>query len=100
MRKIRDVLRLKEVGFSQRQIAGSLACARSTVGDTLSRASASALTCEEAQGLDEAALQARLEGRVGELRGQRPGEVRGPEAPYGLRDRGAGGAAGAADLAV
>ena len=40
MRKIRDVLRLKEAGFAQRQIAGSLACARSTVGDTLSRAAA------------------------------------------------------------
>ena len=40
MRKIRDVLRLKEAGFSQRQIAESLACARSTVGDTLSRAAA------------------------------------------------------------
>ena len=53
-----DVLRLKEAGFSQRQIAGSLACARSTVGDTLSRAAASALTFEEARELDEAALQA------------------------------------------
>ena len=39
-RKIMDALRLKEAGFSQRQIAGSLACARSTVRDTLSRAAA------------------------------------------------------------
>ena len=60
MRKIMDVLRLKEAGFSQRQIAESLACARSTVGDTLSRAAATTLTYEEAQELDEAALQARL----------------------------------------
>ena len=60
VRKIMDVLRLKEAGFSQRQIAESLACARSTVGDTLSRAAATTLTYEEAQGLDEAALQARL----------------------------------------
>jgi len=59
-RKIMDVLRLKEAGFSQRQIAESLARARSTVGDTLSRAAASTLTYEEAQELDEAALQARL----------------------------------------
>ena len=57
-RKIMDVLRLKESGFSQRQIAESLACARSTVGDTLSRAAATTLTCEEAQGLDKAALEA------------------------------------------
>ena len=60
MRKIMDVLRLKEAGFSQRQIAESLACARSTVGVTLSRAAATTLTCEGGQELDEAALQARL----------------------------------------
>jgi hypothetical protein len=46
------------------------------------------------------AVEARLEGRVGELRGQRPAEARGLEAPHGVRDRGAGHAAGAADLAV
>ena len=46
------------------------------------------------------AVEARLKGRVGELRGQRPGEARGLEAADGLRDRGAGDAAGAADLAV
>jgi len=60
VRKIMDVLRLKEAGFSQRQIAESLACARSTVGDTLSRAAATTLTYEEAQELDDAALQARV----------------------------------------
>ncbi|MCL4369146.1 MAG: IS21 family transposase [Actinobacteria bacterium] len=60
MRKITDVLRLNEAGFSQRQIAESLGCARSTVGDTLSRAHATALTYEAAQELDEAELYARL----------------------------------------
>jgi transposase len=60
VRKITDVLRLKEAGFSARQIAESLACARSTVGDTLSRASVAALTYEQAQGLSEAELYARL----------------------------------------
>jgi len=44
VRKITDVLRLKEAGFSARRIAESLTCARSTVGDTLSRASAAGLT--------------------------------------------------------
>ena len=60
VRKITDVLRLKEAGFSARQIAESLGCARSTVGDTLSRASVAALTYEEAQELSEAELYARL----------------------------------------
>jgi transposase len=54
------VLRRKEAGFSARQIAESLACARSTVGDTLSRASVAALTYEQAQGLSEADIYARL----------------------------------------
>ena len=53
-----------------------------------------------ARGLAALAVEARLEGRVGELRGQRRGEFCGLEAPYRLRDRGAGDAAGAADLAV
>jgi len=60
VRKITDVLRLNEAGFSQRQIAESLACARSTVGDTLSRADAAVLTYEAAKELDEAELHARL----------------------------------------
>lgn len=60
VRKITDVLRLNEAGFSQRQIAESLACARSTVGDTLSRAEAAVLTYEAAKELDEAELHARL----------------------------------------
>jgi transposase len=60
VRKITDVLRLKEAGFSARQIAESLACARSTVGDTLTRARAAALTYEEAQELSDAELYARL----------------------------------------
>jgi transposase len=60
VRKITDVLRLKEAGFSARQIAESLGCARSTVGDTLSRASVAALGYAEAQELSEAELYARL----------------------------------------
>ena len=60
VRKITDVLRLKEAGFSARQIAESLSCARSTVGDTLSRARAAALTYEDAEELSEANVYARL----------------------------------------
>lgn len=58
--KITDVLRLKEAGFSARRIAESLTCARSTVGDTLSRASVAGLTYEDAQVLSDAELYARF----------------------------------------
>jgi transposase len=60
VRKITDVLRLSEQGFSGREIAQSLGCARSTVGDTLGRAQAAALTYQKARELSEADLYARL----------------------------------------
>jgi transcriptional regulator with XRE-family HTH domain len=60
VRKIADVLRLKEQGYSQREIAQSLGCARSTVGNTLCRAEATGLTYDEAQALPEAELHGRL----------------------------------------
>jgi transposase len=60
VRKIHDVLRLKEQGFSGREIAQSLGCARSTVGDTLCRAEAAALTFAAAQELSDAELYGRL----------------------------------------
>ena len=60
VRKITDVLRLNEHGFSQREIAESLGCARSTVGDTLCRAKAVGLTYAAAGELSEAELYARL----------------------------------------
>jgi transposase len=60
VRKITDVLRMNEQGFSQREIAQSLGCARSTVGDTLCRAQATGVTYEETRDLSEAELYARL----------------------------------------
>jgi transposase len=60
VRKITDVLRLKEAGLSGRGIAESLACARSTVGDILSRAQAAGLGYEEALALGDAEIYARL----------------------------------------
>ena len=60
VRKITDVLRLNEQGFSQREIAQSLGCARSTVGDTLCRAAAAGLTYGRPRELSEAELYARL----------------------------------------
>ena len=60
VRKIHDVLRLSEQGFSQREIAQSLGCARSTVGDTLCRAEAAGLSYATARDLSDAELYARL----------------------------------------
>ena len=60
MRKIRDVLRLREGGLSLRQIAKSLGLGRSTVGDTLSRACKAGLCWPLPGDLDEAALERML----------------------------------------
>ena len=60
VRKITDVLRLKEQGLSGREIAQSLGCARSTVSDTLYRAEAAGLSYEKAHELSEAELYTRL----------------------------------------
>ena len=60
VRKIHDVLRLNEEGFSGREIARSLGCARSTVGDTLGRAKAAGLSHEKARQVSDAELYARL----------------------------------------
>ena len=60
VRKIHDVLRLNEQGFSRREIAQSLGCARSTVSGTLYRAEAAGLGYEEARKLNQADLYARL----------------------------------------
>jgi transposase len=60
VRKIHDVLRLNEQGFSQREIAQSLGCARSTAGDTLCRAEAAGLTFAAVRDLSDAELYARL----------------------------------------
>ena len=69
VRKIHDVLRLNQQGFSQREIAQSLGCARSTVGDTLSRAEAAGLTYASARDLSDAEIYGRLyPGNTGSLR--------------------------------
>ena len=69
VRKIHDVLRLNEQGFSQREIAQSLHCARSTAGDTLCRAAAAGLTWAAARELSEGELYGVLyPGNTGSLR--------------------------------
>ena len=60
MRKIREVLRLKTDGFSDRQIAVTIGSARSTVQECIRRARQAGLAWPLAPDLDETALHARL----------------------------------------
>jgi transposase len=60
VRKIREVLRLKAAGLSDRQIAKSVGSARSTVQACVARAQAAGLAWPLSGELDEAALEAKL----------------------------------------
>ena len=61
MRKIKDMLRLKwACGLSNRQVAASCGVARSTVAETLYRATAAGLSWPLPEELDDAQLETRL----------------------------------------
>jgi transposase len=60
MRKIREVLRLKDSGRSQREIAGSVAVAVGTICGYLRRAKEAGLTWERAQSMTDAEVDAAL----------------------------------------
>lgn len=61
MRKIKDILRLKwACGLSNRQVAASCGVARSTVAETLYRATAAGLAWPLPAELDDAQLETRL----------------------------------------
>lgn len=60
MRKIKEILRLKSMGLSSRQIALSVKIARSTVADYLERAQKAQLTWPIPADLDDVALQKML----------------------------------------
>ena len=64
VRKIREVLRLKAEGFSDRQIAAAIGSARSTVQECARRARDAGVTWPLAPAMDEAALHAMLYKRV------------------------------------
>jgi len=64
VRKIREVLRLKAEGLSDRQIAQAIGSARSTVQECISRCRQVGLAWPLAPELDEEALHARLYRRV------------------------------------
>jgi len=58
--KIVEMLRLRSLGLSQRQIAQSSGCAKSTVGDTLKRCADVSLDYETAKTMSDEALQVLL----------------------------------------
>jgi transposase len=60
VRRIREILRLQAEGFSERQIARSVGCARSSVQICLWRAERAGVGWPVPVELDDAALQARL----------------------------------------
>jgi len=58
--KIVEMLRLKSLGLTQREIARSSGCAKSTIGDTLKRCDEVSLDFETAKAMTDEALQALL----------------------------------------
>ncbi len=73
MRKITEVLRLKAAGISIRDIAASVGAGRTTIFEYLARAEAAGLGWPLPEGLDEAALEAKLfPPPCGELAARRP----------------------------
>jgi len=72
MRKISDILRLREAGLSIRQIASSLRLGRTGVANTLARAKAAGITWPLPEDLDERALHERLYGAANSASSERP----------------------------
>ena len=77
MRRVREILRLKHGGASDRQIARSLSLARSTVAVTLERAAAAGLRWPLPVTLSERVLGAMLYAGHGrsKARGARPSPI-------------------------
>lgn len=69
MRKIREVLRLKHCGRSQREIATSLAVAVGTINGYVRRAKEAGLTWEGAQSMTDAEVEAALYREAGRSEG-------------------------------
>ena len=60
VRKIREVLRLRAEGYSEREIAHSVGCARSSVQICLWRAERAGISWPPPEGLDDTTLEERL----------------------------------------
>ena len=77
MRRVREILRLKHGGASDRQIARSLSLARSTVAVTLERAAAAGVRWPLPATLTDRVLEAMLYAGHGasKARGARPSPI-------------------------
>jgi IS30 family transposase len=60
MEKVREILRLKELGYNQGEIARSCLVARSTVQDYVRRATAMGVSYEQVKGLKDSEAKALL----------------------------------------
>jgi transposase len=72
VRKIREILRLKEAGLSNRAIARACTISNSTVGEYLRRAQAAGLHWPLPEGLSEDELYQRLFPQTNEIISDRP----------------------------
>ncbi len=72
MRSIREILRLRQCGFSHRQIGAAVHKSSATVGGYLARAEAAKLTWPLPEALDDIALEALLFPPQAELQNARP----------------------------
>ena len=76
MRKIREALRLKAAGLTQREIAASVGVGRSTAGEYLERAKRAGLSWPLPDDLDDTVLEKRLFSSAGGGHGEVQGPVR------------------------
>lgn len=60
MRKVREILRLRASGLTEREVARSVGCARSTVQECLKRAREAGVSWPLPEGVDDTVLEARL----------------------------------------
>ena len=72
MRKIKEILRLNQLGLTRREIGRSLSISHNTVADIVRRAEASGISWPAAEQMDEAALDARLYPRAAPSLVKRP----------------------------
>jgi transposase len=72
MRKIKEILRLNQLGLPRREIGRSLAISHNTVADIVRRAEAAGISWPTAEQMDEAALDARLYPPAAPSRVKRP----------------------------
>lgn len=72
MRKIKEIIRLRDAGLSNRQIAGSCAVSPSTVSEVLLRAERTGLNWNAAESLNDGELGKKLYPERNQIKGASP----------------------------